>query len=166
MRLYHGSNVAVEQPKLIHQSRGLDFGAGFYLTSSETQAQRFSKVVFNRNRSTAAGVPTVSVYEFDFEEASKKLAVLRFDGANISWLHFVLENRLKSYSGEHYDIVTGAVANDDVMPTIQALMGGFLTEEAALVALKTKKLVDQFCLKSEAALGFLTFVDAYEAERV
>jgi len=62
--------------------------------------------------------------------------------------------------------VTGAVANDDVMPTIQTLMGGFLTEEAALVALKTKKLVDQFCLKSEAALGFLTFINAYQVEGV
>jgi len=164
MRLYHGSNVAVEQPELIHQSRGLDFGAGFYLTSSETQAQRFSKVVCNRRRGAAAGVPTVSIYEFDFDEALPKLAVLRFDGADTDWLHFVLENRLKSYSGEHYDIVTGAVANDDVMPTIQALMGGFLTEEAALVALKTKKLVDQFCLKSEAALGYLNFIDAYQVE--
>ena len=164
MRLYHGSNMAIEQPKLIHQSRGLDFGAGVYLTSSETQARRFSKIVCNRRRGMAAGVPTVSVYEFDFDATLRKLAVLRFDSADTDWLHFVLENRLKSYGGELYDVVTGAVANDDVMPTIQALMGGFLTEEAALVALKTKKLVDQFCLKSEAALGFLTFVNAYQVE--
>ena len=28
MFLYHGSNMAVETPKLIEQTRGLDFGAG------------------------------------------------------------------------------------------------------------------------------------------
>jgi len=39
--LYHGSNVEVKQPKLIHQSRGLDFGAGFYLTSSEERPGAF-----------------------------------------------------------------------------------------------------------------------------
>ena len=29
MILYHGSNVIVEQPKLIRQNRYLDFGFGF-----------------------------------------------------------------------------------------------------------------------------------------
>jgi hypothetical protein len=159
--LYHGSNMAVEQPKLVHQSRGLDFGAGFYLTSSEEQAQRFSKIVCNR---TKQGAPAVSVYDFDFDEALRQLAVLRFSGADVEWLRFVLENRLKTYGGAAYDVVSGAVANDNVMPTIQALLGGFFTEEAALVALKTKKLVDQYCLKSEDALELLRFDRAYQAE--
>jgi hypothetical protein len=61
MRLYHGSNLAVELPKLVYQSRGLDFGAGFYTTSSETQARRFSEIVCNRR---GGGVPTVSVYSW------------------------------------------------------------------------------------------------------
>jgi hypothetical protein len=73
----------------------------------------------------------------------------------------VIDNRLKKYSDLEYDVVIGAVANDDVMPTIQALLGGFLTEEGALLALKTKKLVDQYCMKSETALALLKFVCAY-----
>ncbi|MDR3230165.1 MAG: DUF3990 domain-containing protein [Synergistaceae bacterium] len=60
-----------------------------------------------------------------------------------------------------YDVVIGAVANDDVMPTIQAFPGGFLTEEGALPALKTKKLVDPYCMKSKTALALLKFVRAY-----
>ena len=161
MILYHGSNIAVEQPKLIHQARGLDFGAGFYLTSSEEQARRFSKIVCTRNKQ---GTPMVSVYEFDLDEALRQLSVLRFSGADADWLRFVVENRLKTYDGAAYDAVSGAVANDNVMPTIQALLGGFLTEEATLVALKTKKLVDQYCLKSEAALELLRFDRAYQVE--
>jgi hypothetical protein len=163
LTLYHGSNLAVEQPKLVFQSRGLDFGAGFYLTSSEEQARRFSRIVCNRSRQ---GAPAVSVFDFDLDEALRRLVVMQFSGADAEWLRFVLENRMKTYSGEAYDVVSGAVANDNVMPTIQALLGGFLTEEATLVALKTKKLVDQYCLKSEAALALLRFVRAYEIEEV
>lgn len=66
MLLYHGSNVAVEEPRLIGQTRGLDFGAGFYLTTNEAQAVRFSEIVVNRRKS---GVATVSVYDFNMEVA-------------------------------------------------------------------------------------------------
>lgn len=32
--LYHGSNQSVENPKILESKRALDFGSGFYLTSS------------------------------------------------------------------------------------------------------------------------------------
>ena len=155
MLLYHGSNLVVEEPRLIEQKRGLDFGSGFYLTTNETQAVRFSEIVVNRRKS---GVAIVSVYEFDMETAEKTLAIRRFQSADAHWLRFVTDNRLKTYRGDVFDVVIGAVANDAVMPTIQALLGGFLTEEAALITLKTSKLVDQICLKNEKALALLRFI--------
>ena len=158
MLLYHGSNLAVEEPRLIEQTRGLDFGAGFYLTTNESQAARFSKIIVSRRKS---GIPTVSVYEFDMEAARKTLYVLRFESANTEWLRFVTDNRLKTYQGHIYDIVIGAVANDTVMPTIQAFLSGFINEEATLITLKTSKLVDQVCLKTEKALSSLCFVKSY-----
>ncbi|MDR0220707.1 MAG: DUF3990 domain-containing protein, partial [Lachnospiraceae bacterium] len=121
MLLYHGSNTAVEKPRLIEQSRGLDFGAGFYLTTNETQAARFSEIIVNRRKS---GIATVSTYEFDMETAEKTLAVRRFENADAPWLGFVTANRLKTYQGSAYDVVVGPVANDTVMPTIQAFLGG------------------------------------------
>jgi len=48
MLLYHGSNVAVEKPMLLEQTRGLDFGAGFYLTIDKTHAVRFAQIVVYR----------------------------------------------------------------------------------------------------------------------
>ena len=33
------------------------------------------------------------------------------------------------------------------MPSIQAYMGGFLSEEAAIISLETSKLTNQVCLK-------------------
>jgi hypothetical protein len=154
--LYHGSNVAVQAPRLMGQTRGLDFGPGFYLTTDRAQAARFSEIIAARRK---CGAPVVSAYDFDMAGAERTLSVKRFAGADAQWLAFVVANRLSAYSGAFYDVVVGAVANDMVMPTIQAYMGGFLTEEAALVALKTSKLTDQVCLKSEGALSLLRFLE-------
>jgi hypothetical protein len=160
MLLYHGSNVAVESPRLVEPSRGLDFGAGFYLTTSEGQAARFSELVVRRRKSGAA---TVGVYEFDMAAAEGALAILRFDSADAAWLKFVAENRLRAYRGNAYDMVRGAVANDIVMPTIQLYLSGLMSEEAALFTLKASALADQICLKTARALSLLTFIRAYEA---
>jgi hypothetical protein len=161
MLLYHGSNVAVETPRLINQMRGLDFGTGFYLTTNENQATRFSEVVFQRQKN---GTAMVSAYEFDIDTAKKELFIKKFDSADAEWLKFVVENRTESYQGENYDMVIGAVANDRVMPTVLAYLNGFITEEAALITLKTSKLVDQVYLKTEEALSLLKFIKAYEVK--
>ena len=160
MLLYHGSNVAVEKPRLLNQTRGLDFGSGFYLTTSEEQASRFSDIIVRRRKE---GEATVSVYELNLSDMESTLSIKRFESADSDWLGFVAENRLKTYSGPVYDIVIGAVANDIVMPTIQAYLGGFINEEATLITLKASNLVDQYCLKTEKALALLQFVESYEA---
>ncbi len=60
--LYHGSNVTVDMPKILPKLRALDFGGGFYLTSSYAQAERWAKVIFKRRQ---AGQPIVNIYTFD-----------------------------------------------------------------------------------------------------
>ena len=45
MVVYHGSNVVVEKPRLIHQTRKLDFGAGFYSITKPEQAISFAHKV-------------------------------------------------------------------------------------------------------------------------
>jgi hypothetical protein len=155
--LYHGSNAAIETPRLLGQVRGLDFGAGFYLTSSKQQAERFSYSVVRR---TGSGVPTVSIYEFDAENAERTLDICRFNSSDADWLAFVKDNRLKQYIGLEFDVVIGAVANDDVLPTILLYINGQLDENLTIGALKTRKLVDQYCFKTECALALLKFVGA------
>lgn len=54
MILYHGSNVIVEQPKLIRQNRYLDFGFGFYTTTNRDQAVNFAQKVTDRRKTGAA----------------------------------------------------------------------------------------------------------------
>jgi hypothetical protein len=155
MLLYHGSNVSVSEPRLIGQTRGLDFGAGFYLTTSSEQAKKFSQTVTARRK---IGTATISVYEFDMVQAERTLNICHFTETDHRWLEYVRDNRTKQYDGIHYDLVTGAVANDDVLPTILLYINGQLDANLTIGALKTRKLVDQICLKSTQALALLQFL--------
>jgi hypothetical protein len=146
----------------MEQTRGLDFGAGFYLTTSETQAVRFSEIVTSRRKS---GIATVNVYEFDMESAESTLSFHRFKSADKEWLRFVTANRLNTYKGDAFDMIIGAVANDIVMPTVQGFYSGFISEEVAINTLMTSKLVDQVCLKSDKALSMLCFISSYTIKR-
>ena len=154
MLLYHGSNVTIEQPRLLGQTRGLDFGAGFYLTTRENQAEGFAATVVNRRRT---GIPTISIFEYDETAAKETLDILAFSEPDADWLAFIRDNRLKAYSGKQYDVIIGPVANDRVFPTIQGLVIGQFSIEAALVALRPYKLFNQYCFATEKALSTLRF---------
>jgi len=157
MELYHGSNVIVSDPKLVIQARTLDFGSGFYTTTNKGQAVEFSAKVVRRNNLNK-GVRSVSIYQFDDKAAIKDLKILRFESADQRWLDFVLRNRNNTYIGDDYDLVIGAVANDDVYPTLVAYENGILSVTGAIEALRIKKLYDQYVFKTEKALRYLGFI--------
>ena len=118
MQLYHGSNVLVEQPRLFRSDRRVDFGSGFYVTSSFEQATRWAQLVTKRR---GQGEPTVTVYEFDVSLLDT-LTVRSFDGPTVEWLHFVGENRCGTTSENADDLVIGPVANDNTMPTLRCFL--------------------------------------------
>jgi len=154
MILYHGSNVTVEQPKLIEQNRYLDFGYGFYTTTYEEQAKSFAqKVTANRK----AGMATLNIYEIDEQVAFSECKLLRFESADEKWLDFVSACRQGIYVGEQFDIIYGAVANDNVYQTITLYMTGVLTKEQTLEALKIKKLYNQLVFATEKSLQYLHY---------
>lgn len=88
MILYHGSNVVVEQPKLIRQNRYLDFGFGFYTTTNRDQAVNFAQKVTDRRKTGAA---TLNIYSVEEAVAFKECSLLRFDSPDEAWLDFVAE---------------------------------------------------------------------------
>lgn len=155
MILYHGSNIVVEQPKLIPQNRFLDFGKGFYTTENKVQAISFADKVYRRRKE---GIPIVSVYEFDEHAAFAACSLLRFDSPNEEWLDFVSENRNGTYHGALYELIYGAVANDDIFATFTLYAGGELTKEETINRLKVKKLYNQLVFGSERAISYLKFV--------
>ena len=54
MILYHGSDVKVENPKIIESEKGKDFGCAFYLTPIKEQAERMAKRKQRLNNSASA----------------------------------------------------------------------------------------------------------------
>lgn len=154
MIVYHGSNVVVEHPKLIRQNRFLDFGYGFYTTTNRDQAVSFAGKVAARRKT---GEAVLNVYSVDEKTAFSQCRLLRFDAPDEAWLDFVAANRQGSYQGPQYDLIYGAVANDDVYRTITLYMTGVLTKEQTLAALKIRKLFNQLVFATEASLKQLHF---------
>lgn len=159
MELYHGSNVIVEHPRLFVTDRHLDFGPGFYVTSSVDQASRWARLVTKRRRQ---GTACVSVFDFD-EAMASQLDTLVFESANLDWLRFVGSNR-RGESGDtkSIDLVIGPVANDRTMPTLRLFFGGVLTAEETIKRLLPQKLDDQYAFRTPEALRLLTFKKAIE----
>lgn len=158
MILYHGSNTVVEKPRLIEQNRFLDFGYGFYTTTNKSQAESFAKKVVVRR----GGTPIVNIYEIDDNVGETLLKIKRFSAPNEEWLDFVSAHRNGTYDGEQFDLIIGAVANDDVYRTLQVYSTGLLTKEQALEALKVKKLFDQYVFATSGAIELLKFVKSEE----
>lgn len=158
MYLYHGSNLAVTNPKIINNKRALDFGDAFYLTTDIEQAKRWAKLITNRRRN---GIPTVSVFELKNME---ELEMLKFDTPNKEWLRLITINRKKQYYKNKYDIIIGPVANDNTMPVINLYLTNKYTEEEALKRLLPQKLKDQYAFKTKKALEHLTFKEVITYE--
>lgn len=150
VKLYHGSNIEVTQPKILPNLRALDFGCGFYLTSSLEQAARWAKLVCKRR---GQGQAILNFYRFT---ECHSLNVLHFPTANADWLDFVVANR-KGLSVTQYDLVTGPVANDATLPVIDDYMDGRYTKEEAVSRLLPQNLTDQYAFLSEKALALLHF---------
>ncbi len=154
MILYHGSNVIVDQPKLIRQNRYLDFGFGFYTTTNREQAVNFAQKVTDRRK---MGEATLNIYSVNEAVAFQECKVLQFDSPDEAWLDFVAANRQGTYQGEKYDLIYGAVANDDVYRTIALYMTGVLDKEQTLSSLKIHKLFNQLVFATEKSLQYLKF---------
>ena len=154
MILYHGSNVIVDQPKLIRQNRYLDFGFGFYTTTNREQAVNFAQKVTDRRK---MGEATLNIYSVNEAVAFQECKVLQFDSPDEAWLDFVAANRQGTYQGEKYDLIHGAVANDDVYRTIALYMTGVLDKEQTLSSLKIRKLFNQLVFATEKSLQYLKF---------
>ena len=154
MILYHGSNVIVDQPKLIRQNRYLDFGFGFYTTTNREQAVNFAQKVTDRRK---MGEATLNIYSENEAVAFQECKVLQFDSPDEAWLDFVAANRQGTYQGEKYDLIYGAVANDDVYRTIALYMTGVLDKEQTLSSLKIRKLFNQLVFTTEKSPQYLKF---------
>ena len=158
MLCYHGSDTIVDSPKILEAKRPLDFGGGFYATSSKLQAERWAVKVTYRNNNTHK---CINIYQFDLERAKKESVVIIFDRADEKWLDFICDNRSGKSTGD-YDIVIGPVADDKVYRVVVEYENGDIDKETALKNLKTEDLCDQILFHTEKSLNYLKYVETEE----
>ena len=147
--------MAVPEPRILTSNRLLDFGTGFYTTSSLEQAKRWSLRVCERRNSN---VMQISFYEFNLEDAESKLKVKHFNSPDPEWLNFVTLCRSGKETGHDYDIVIGPVANDNVYTTVQLYETGILSEAETIVRLKVEKTFDQILFHTEESLMYCIYL--------
>ena len=155
MICYHGSDTIVDVPRILETNRPLDFGGGFYVTTSEAQARGWAIKVSYRNNNNHK---CINRYKFDFTKAKTELRIIQFEFADEKWLDFICDNRSGRYTGD-YDIVIGPVADDRVYRVVVEYENGDVDKETALKNLKTENLCDQILFHTEKALEYLKYID-------
>ena len=159
MKIYHGSIEKVEKPEIrISKHRTLDYGYGFYTTTSYSQSRDWVK---RRMDNTNVQKGFVNIYNFD-EKALKNLKCLIFDSPTEKWVDFVMSNRTQKGFEHEYDIVYVPVANDRVYASFALYEGGLIDKQTLISELKTYKLIDQYLFHSEKSLEFIHYIDAEE----
>jgi hypothetical protein len=148
MKVYHGGYCSVEFPKVIERKFPKDFGTGFYCTELKRQAIRWAK---------RYGTPTLSIFEY---KENKNLNILHFTEMTEEWLDFIICCR----SGEKhdFDIVIGAMANDQIYNYISDYINGIITREQFWTLAKFKIPTHQIAFCNEKALECIKFIKYQE----
>lgn len=135
MTVYHGGYTPVNHPKIIIGKNTKDFGPGFYCTMIKEQAQRWAK---------RYNTKIVSIYEV---RLNSNLNIKDFKEMTDEWLNFIVNCR--SGKKHEYDIVIGAMANDQIYNYISDYIDGIITQEQFWVLAKFKYPTHQinFCTK-------------------
>ena len=135
MTVYHGGYTPVNHPKIIIGKNTKDFGPGFYCTMIKEQAQRWAK---------RYNTKIVSIYEV---RLNSNLNIKNFKEMTDEWLNFIVNCR--SGKKHEYDVVIGAMANDQIYNYISDYIDGIITQEQFWVLAKFKYPTHQinFCTK-------------------
>jgi len=144
----------VDTPQILQSERLLDFGVGFYTTTSKEQATRWAQKVSVRRQIKEK---YISVYDFDLVKAEKHLSVIRFQKADENWLNFICACRSGKNIDDAYDVVFGPVADDNVYATVQLFETGVLDKDETLKRLKVETLFDQVLFHTESALKYCVY---------
>ena len=135
MILYHGSTLPVERSKNSPKRGFLDFGTGFYTTTSYRQAERWAKIKMRRLNTD---VGYVSVYKFDYDAPDTAERDFSFSSRGYGWLRFVVGNRRGEELFKAADLHIGPVADDNIYRSIRLFETGVLDSEETVKRLKTE----------------------------
>lgn len=148
MTVYHGSYTVVKKPKIVKGKNTKDFGSGFYCTIIREQAERWAK---------RYDTPVVNSYTVCMNADMK---ILEFKDMTEEWLDFIIDCR---HGKVHdYDIVIGAMANDQIYNFIADYMDGIITREQFWTMARFKYPTHQINFCTPKALECLDFLSSEE----
>ncbi len=151
MTVYHGSYTNIPTPKIIKGRHTKDFGPGFYCTVIREQAERWA-----RRYST----PFVNIYTV---RMNSSLNILEFKEMTEDWLDFIINCRHNT--PHNYDIVIGAMANDQIYNYIADYIDGIITRDQFWSLAKFKYPTHQINFCTAEALKCLEYVCSKEVLR-
>ena len=156
MKLYHGSTSLVKHPNINKGRKSTDFGKGFYTTTNLLQAQKWALKKQRQEGGKTKAI--ISIYEVDDNLLRKgHYNIKLFNEPDEEWLSFVISCR---NSMEHqYDIIFGAVANDNIYATITLFESGLLTAKETVKRLKVNEIFNQISFHSNKAINELRYTD-------
>ena len=150
MTVYHGGYMAVKQPEIRKGRNIKDFGTGFYCTVIKEQAQRWARRYDTK---------VVSIYEVRLRPTLK---IKEFKDMTNEWLNFIIACR--SGIPHDFDIVIGAMADDQIYNYISDYMEGTITSEQFWVMAKFKYPTHQINFCTQEALKCLQYRDYEEVK--
>lgn len=143
MTVYHGGYQAVEKPEIRVNRYTKDFGAGFYCTVIKEQAQRWAR---------RYNTKIVSIYDVRIPSGLK---VLEFKEMTEIWLDFIVLCR--SGQPHDYDIVIGAMADDQIYTYVSDYIDGTITREQFWALARFKYPTHQIAFCTNEALNCLSY---------
>lgn len=148
MTVYHGSYSAVKHPKIIKGKNTKDFGEGFYCTVIREQAERWAR---------RYDTPMLNTYTV---RMNTSLRILEFKEMTEKWLDFIIQCR--HGMSHEYDIVIGAMANDQIYNYIADYIDGIITRDQFWALAKFKYPTHQISFCTEEALKCLEYLYSEE----
>lgn len=142
--IYHGSYCEVKNPELKSGKYSKDFGTGFYCTILEDQAIKWAQKY---------ETPIVNKYEY---EENPSLKIKEFTLMTEEWLDFIINCR--SGKKHNYDIVIGAMADDQIYNYITDLMSRAITRSAFWELAKFRHPTHQIAFCTTKALQCIKFI--------
>ncbi len=162
MRLYHGSNIAIDNINLAMCRPYKDFGQGFYLTDIEEQAEKMAIRVAR----IYGEKPIVNIYEI--EDNFKDLKNLKIKDFGIQtteeWARFVMNNRSRAFTDmknvlcnkdNKYDIVIGPVADDNMALLFRQYENEIIDFETLVKGMIYKETSSQYSFHTENSVKLL-----------
>lgn len=143
MTVFHGGYEPVEKPEIRKGRNTKDFGDGFYCTIIKEQAQRWARRYDSK---------IVSIYNV---RINTTLKIKDFKEMTDEWLDFIIDCR--AGRSHDYDIVIGAMADDQIYNFISDYMDGAVTREQFWVLAKFKYPTHQINFCTEEALECLEY---------